>query len=279
MNPRTWKQLLTTPGFLLGAGLFAFCAAWAVLYPWMSAVDPFARSGPPFAAPGGAYWLGTNDQGQDMLARLSYGLRASLWVGLLAGCIATAAGTAIGLWAGYLGGWIDDFLSSLTNLFLVIPSLVILILVSQGLEQRSLELVAGIIGITTWTWTARAVRAQAASLRHREHVDLARLNGFGTAGILWMHILPYLLSYVFMVFVLQMATGILSEAAISMLGLGPYDTVTLGMILNGAQSGEALVNGNWWVFLPAAGLVTALAFSLFVTNTAMEKVFNPRLRR
>ncbi|MBD3242277.1 MAG: ABC transporter permease subunit, partial [Chitinivibrionales bacterium] len=139
--------------------------------------------------------------------------------------------------------------------------------------------VALIIGATTWTWTARAVRAQAASLRTREHVDLARLNGFGTFSILVLQILPYILSYVFMAFIMQMATGILSEAAISMLGLGPYDTITLGLILNFAQQNEALVNGNWWVFLPAAALISLITFALYLVNTAMEGVFNPRLRR
>ena len=126
---------------------------------------------------------------------------------------------------------------------------------------------------------ARAVRAQSASLRARDHVSLARINGYGSFGIVTLHILPYLLSYIFMVFILQTATGILSEASISMLGLGPYDSVSLGKILNEAIRNEALTDGAWWAFVPAMVLVTVIAFALYVINTAMEGVFNPRLRK
>lgn len=275
---RQLRALLRSPSFVFGASVVAASVLVALFAPLLLSGDPLARTGLPFEAPSGTYWLGTNNEGQDMFLQLVYGLRASLFVGLLAGTLATVVGTAIGILSGYKGGIIDSLLTMGTNLFLVIPSLVILILISSSINERSLGLVALIIGATTWTWTARAVRAQAASLRNREHVDLARLNGFGTVSILLLQILPYILSYVFMAFIMQMATGILSEAAISMLGLGPYDTITLGLILNFAQQNEALVNGNWWVFLPAAALVSLITFSLYLVNTAMEGVFNPRLR-
>jgi peptide/nickel transport system permease protein len=171
-------------------------------------------------------------------------------------------------------------LTVLTNLFLVIPSLIVLILLSTSLENgRSLSLIALFIGGTTWTWSARAVRAQSSSLRSRDHVSLARVNGYGTLGIVILHILPYLLSYIFMVFILQTATGILSEASISLLGLGPYDSVSLGKILNDAIQNEALSDGAWWAFVPAVMLITVIVFALYVVNTAMEGVFNPRLRK
>jgi peptide/nickel transport system permease protein len=105
------------------------------------------------------------------------------------------------------------------------------------------------------------------------------MNGYGTLAIVGLHVLPYLLSYVFMVFILQTAEGILAEASISMLGLGPYDSVSLGRILHEAVRNEALTDGAWWAFVPAMALITAVAFSLYVLNTSMERVFNPRLRR
>jgi peptide/nickel transport system permease protein len=194
--------------------------------------------------------------------------------------VATIIGTLVGVYGGYKGGLLDDLLTSLTNLFLVIPSLVVLILLSGSFEQgRSLTLIALIIGGTTWTWTARAVRAQSASVRARDHVALARTNGYSTFGIIILYILPYLLSYLFMVFILQTATGILTEASLSMLGLGPHDAISLGRILNEAIKNEALIDGAWWAFLPATLLITVIAFSLYVINTAMESVFNPRLRK
>jgi peptide/nickel transport system permease protein len=230
--------------------------------------------------PSPGHWLGTDHLGIDMVSLLVAGLRSSLHVGFLAGIVATVVGTLVGVYGGYKGGIVDDVLTVCTNLFLVIPSLIVLILLSSSLEQgRSLSLIALIIGCTTWTWSARAVRAQSSSLRGRDHVNLARLNGYGTLGIVGLHILPYLLSYIFMVFILQTATGILSEASISMLGLGPYDSMSLGRILNEAIRNEALTDGAWWAFVPAMVLITVIAFSLYVINTAMEGVFNPRLRK
>jgi peptide/nickel transport system permease protein len=273
------KALLRSPSFVFGTGIFIACLLTAVVYPFFSNTDPLLRSGLPFEPPSGKYWLGTNGEGQDMLAQLLFGLRASLLVGVAAGLIATTAGTLIGVLSGYKGGFIDNALTMVTNLFLVIPSLIILILISNSIQKRSLWLIAIIIGATTWTWTARAVRAQSSSLRQRDHLHLARLNGEGTLSIIIRQIVPYILSYVFMAFILQMAGGILSEAAISMLGLGPYDTVTLGQILNQAQQNEALINGNWWAFLPATILVSMLTFSLYLVNTSLEGVFNPRLRK
>ena len=275
-----WKALFKSPGFIFGAGLFVLTVLLAVFAPVVMSFDAKTRVGLAYMAPSSEHWLGTDHLGLDMLARLIAGLRSSLYVGFLAGTVATVVGTLIGVYGGYKGGLLDDVLTVLTNLFLVIPSLIILILLSSSLEEgRSRTLIALIIGCTTWTWSARAVRAQSSSIRSRDHVSLARVNGYSTLGIVVLHILPYLLSYVFMVFILQTATAILSEASISMLGLGPYDSVSLGTILNDAMKSEALVDGAWWAFFPAMTLVTVIAFSLYVVNTAMEGVFNPRLRK
>lgn len=275
-----FRGLLKSPPFLIGAGLFLLTLMIALFAPLFLQVDVQTRVGLAYVAPSAEHWLGTDHLGLDMVSLLVAGLRASLYVGFLAGIVATVVGTLIGLYGGYKGGIIDDALTSVTNLFLVIPSLIILILLSSSMQEgRSLSLIGLIIGCTTWTWSARAVRAQSASLRARDHVALARINGESTLSIVVLHILPYLLSYIFMVFILQTATGILSEATISMLGLGPYDSISLGKILNEAKTNEALTDGAWWAFVPAMILVTVIAFSLFVINTAMEGVFNPRLRK
>jgi peptide/nickel transport system permease protein len=274
------RGLLKSPGFIIGMGLFLATILLALLAPIFMNIDPSTRVGLPFIAPSSEHWLGTDHMGVDMVSMLVAGLRSSLEVGLIAGTVATVLGTLIGVYGGYKGGWLDDVLTVATNLFLVIPSLIVLILLSSSLEHgRSLALIALIIGCTTWTWSARAVRAQSSSLRNRDHVSLARINGYGTFGIVVLHILPYLLSYIFMIFILQTATGILSEATLSMLGLGPYDSVSLGKVLNDAIRNEALTDGAWWAFAPAMVLVTVIAFALYVLNTSMEGVFNPRLRK
>jgi len=272
--------LFRSPAFLIGAGLFLATILLALGAPLFMHFDAYERVGLPFTPPSHAHWLGTDHMGVDMLAMLMAGLQSSLYVGFLAGVVATVVGTLIGVYGGYKGGLIDDILTVMTNLFLVIPSLIVLILISSSLEEgRSLGLIALLIGGTTWTWSARAVRAQASSLRSRDHVALARINGYGTFGIVMLHILPYLLSYIFMVFILQTATGILSEASISLLGLGPYDSISLGKILNEAIQNEALSDGAWWAFTPAMVLITVIVFALYVLNTSLEGVFNPRLRK
>ena len=277
---RLLKNLFRSASFVIGMGLFVLTLLLALLGPLLLQVDVYTRVGLAYTAPSARHWLGTDHMGVDMVSMLVTGLRASLYVGFLAGTVATLVGTLIGLYGGYKGGLIDDVLTVGTNLFLVIPSLIVLILLSASIENgRSLTLIALIIGCTTWTWSARAVRAQAKSLRTRDHVALARINGYGTLGIVFFQIMPYLLSYIFMVFILQMATGILSEASLSMLGLGPYDSISLGKILNEAKTHEALTDGAWWAFTPAMVLITVIVFALYTINTSLEGVFNPRLRK
>jgi peptide/nickel transport system permease protein len=277
---KLFKNLLKSPPFVLGASLFLLTLLLALLGPLFVDVNTKTRVGLAYMAPSPQARLGTDHLGLDMVSLLIQGLRSSLYVGFLAGTVATIVGTLIGVYGGYKGGLIDDILTVKTNLFLVIPSLIVLILISSSLDEgRSLSLIALLIGGTTWTWSARAVRAQASSLRARDHVALARINGYGTFGIVMLHILPYLLSYIFMVFILQTATGILSEATISLLGLGPYDSVSLGKILNEAITNEAVLDGAWWAFTPAMVLITVIVFALYVLNTSLEGVFNPRLRK
>lgn len=274
------RGLRRSPGFLIGTSLFAGTLLLGTLLPLLMHMNVEERVGLAYMPPSRGHWLGTDHLGLDMFSLLVLGLRSSLYVGLLAGSVATAVGTLIGVYGGYKGGFVDDVLTATTNLFLVIPTLIVLILLSASLDEgRSLTLIALIIGLTTWTWSARAVRAQSQSLRHRDHVALAKINGYGTLHIVVLHILPYLSSYIFMVFILQTASGILTEASISMLGLGPYDSVSLGTILNQAIRNEALGDGAWWAFMPATLLITVIAFSLYIINTAMESVFNPRLRK
>jgi len=273
------RNMLKSPMFVVGMGLFILTLAIAILGPVFYKVT-LEQVGGQYAPPGNGYLFGTDDLGRDYVSLLIDGLRSSLYVGFLAGIIATTVGTLLGVYGGFKGGWIDDVLNMFTNLFIVIPSFVVLILISASIKDgRSLTLIGLIIGCTTWTWSARAVRAQAAALKSRDHISLARINGDGTLAILFKHILPYLLSYVFMVFILQIASGILSEAAISMIGLGPLDTVSLGSILNQAKNTGALGDGVWWAFIPATIIITVIVFALYLVNTSMEGVFNPRLRK
>jgi peptide/nickel transport system permease protein len=276
---KMFLNLFKSPFFLVGISIFILTIALALLFPAFYSIDVKTVSAP-MLPPSGKHWLGTNHMGIDMVSLLISGLRASLYVGLMAGIVATIVGTLLGVYAGFKGGWQDEVITLLTNLFVVIPQFVVLVLISASLtEGRSLTLIAIIIALTSWTWSARAVRAQSSSLKTRDHIALARVNGDGTLGIVIKHIIPYLASYVFMVFIIQTASGIISESCISMIGLGPYDTVSLGTILNDAMRNEALSDGAWWAFIPATVLISMVVFALYVINTSMEGVFNPRLRK
>jgi len=222
--------------------------------------------------------LGTDNFGRDMLAQLVAGTKVSLLIGLLAGSIATVIGLTIGLLAGYLGGQIDNFLSSLTNIFIVIPSFIILVLVSLSVNSRGFMVTGFIIGLTSWPWTARSVRAQTTSLRNRDHVNLSKLSGHSLPRIIVKDILPYIASYVVMAFILQVASGILSEAVISMLGLGPQNVATLGLMMYWAGGFSAIFNGYWWGFFPMVVMITLITFSLNLMNSGLDQIFNPQIR-
>ncbi|MGM0461243.1 MAG: ABC transporter permease [Fibrobacterota bacterium] len=278
---KLFRNLLKEPAFVFGFFTFLIVVIFAIVGRLF--VDPAtydASVAGTYTPPSDIAWLGTDHIGRSMLPLLIMGLGSSLYVGFLAGLIATSIGTLLGVYAGFMGGLIDDVINMVTNIFMVIPIFVVILLISAALEEgRSLTLIASIIGLTAWTWTCRSVRAQVSSLRTGDHISLARLNGDSTFKILFVQVLPYLLSYIFMVFIIQLATGILMEATISMIGLGPVDGTSLGIILNQANANNALIDGAWWAFFPAAFLTTILVFALYILNTSMEGVFNPRLRK
>ena len=226
--------------------------------------------------------LGTDNFGRDVLKELVSATGTSIGIGLLAGTVATIIGLTFGLLAGYVGGFVDDFIMFITNIFTVIPGFVLLILISYsiGQEQRGAAVVATVIGLTGWTWTARSVRSQVISLRNRDHVNLSKLSGHSLIRIILTDILPYIASYVVMAFILQVSSGILAEAQLSLLGLGPRTTEvpTLGLMMNWAMLYSAHTNGSWWAYFPVILVITLISFSLNLMNTGLDQVFNPTLR-
>jgi peptide/nickel transport system permease protein len=226
--------------------------------------------------------LGTDNFGRDVLTELVSAIGISLLIGLVAGLIATTIGLILGLMAGYIGGVVDDVIMFFTNMFTVIPTFVLLILISFSIsqDQRGAITVAIVIGLTSWVWTTRAVRAQVISLRNRDHVNLSKLSGHSTTRIILLSILPYIASYVIMALILQISSAILAEAGLSILGLGPRTTEvpTLGLMMNWAMIYQAQVLGKWWAYMPVLLVIALIAFSLNLMNTGLDQVFNPALR-
>ncbi len=226
--------------------------------------------------------LGTDNFGRDVLTELVQATKVSLKIGLIAGIVATVIGLLLGLLSGYVGGWFDDLIMFITNLFTVIPSFVLLILItySVGQSARGVTLIAVVIGLTSWTWTCRSVRSQVISLRNRDHVNLSKLSGHSMLRIVLTDILPYVASYVVMALILQISSGILSEAQLSMLGLGPSTTTTatLGQMMNWSTLYSAHLSGSWWAYFPVVFVIALISFSLNLMNTGLDQVFNPQLR-
>jgi peptide/nickel transport system permease protein len=274
------SALISGSRFRVSAALFGAIACFAVLGPLLAhGRDPLAVVGGLYDHPSASAWLGTDNFGSDVFTKLMYGTRTSLVIGVIAGAVATSIGVAIGTLAGFRGGIVEEALMGLTNVMITIPSIVVLILLSVAVHSRSIVVMGLIIGMTSWPWTARAIRAQTSTLRTREHVDIARLSGAGTLALIAWEILPYMLSYVVMAFVLQLAGAILQEAALSLLGLGPSNVVSLGMMLFWALLWESVRTGAWWAFVPPTLMLTMIAFSLFLLQSSLGEMVNPRLRR
>jgi peptide/nickel transport system permease protein len=226
--------------------------------------------------------LGTDSFGRDVAPELVSATGTSLLIGLVAGLIATTIGMVMGLTAGYIGGVVDDVIMFFTNIFTVIPSFVLLILISYsiGQEKRGPVVIAVVIGFTSWVWTARAVRSQVFSLRNRDHVNLSKLSGHPVILIIVADILPYIASYVVMALILQISSAILAEAGLSILGLGPRTTEmpTLGLMMNWAMIYQAHILGKWWAIFPVLLTIALITFSMNLMNTGLDQVFNPALR-
>lgn len=228
--------------------------------------------------PSSEYWLGTTLYGQDVFTQFVYGLGSTFLVGIIGGGLATLIGMLVGFIGGYRGGLIDEILNALTNIVLVIPSFALLLIMVAYLKVRGIMIESLFIGLTTWPWAARAIRAQTFSLGSRDFVDLARLNGMKTLKVIFTEIAPNMMSYLFMTFILEFGGAILTAATLDFIGLGPTQGVSLGLMMNWATISGALLLGIWWWFVPPGGAITAIVGALYVMNVGLDEVFNPKLR-
>ncbi|MHA2502153.1 MAG: ABC transporter permease [Candidatus Kariarchaeaceae archaeon] len=222
--------------------------------------------------------LGTDQNAQDYLTNVVVGVRNSLRVGVIVAIVTIIMATLVGGVGAYLGGWIDEIAQLITNIVLVFPVLPALLVLSASLEQRSLDLIILIISLISWPWAARAIRSQVLSLKERDFVSLSKVSGSPSVKIAVLDVLPHILSYIALVFAITLGAAILTEAGISVVGLGPENTVTLGILLERALAFESIRLGYWWIFVTPGILLTAFMFSIYLIQSNMDAVFNPRLR-
>jgi peptide/nickel transport system permease protein len=266
------------PKCRIGLVMLAVFLLAAVLAPWIAPYDPRAAVGGPSEGPSSAHWLGTTDSGEDVFSQLIWGARTSLLVGLVAGLISTAIGLIIGLVAGYSQGVVDEILSFLTNLALVVPVLPLIVTLASYSPVRGIGMIIFVISITGWAYGARIKRSQVISLRTRDYVAAAKLAGDSTPRIILREIMPNMTSLIVVGFMGAALGAIGGEAGLSFLGLGDPQTVSWGAMLNQANIGGALLTGQF-AWLVAPGLALALLITSFtLINFGIDTLSNPQLR-
>ncbi|MFE7260593.1 ABC transporter permease [Streptomyces sp. NPDC057592] len=263
---------------VIGLGILALFAVIAVVGPWIAPYDPDAMSDQLLRPPSGAHWFGTTQTGQDVFSQILVGTRGVLVVGFVAGILATALSVLIGVGGGFLGGTADELLSLLSNVFLVIPGLPLIIIIASFVSDTGDILIAAVIALTSWAWGARVLRAQTLSLRRRDYVEAARATGESTWRIIFFEVLPNLTAVIASGFVGTVIFAILSEITLAFIGVADISDWNWGTVLFWAQSNQALAQGAWWWFVPAGLCIALLGMSLALINFGIDEFVNPRLR-
>lgn len=273
LSVRWWSRY----GLLvLGGGIVAVMSLAALLAPWISPYDPKALNVDAILqSPSFTHWFGTDALGRDIFSRMLYGARVSLWVGFVAVGIAVAIGLALGLMAGYFGGLMDEIIMRGVDVMLCFPSFFLILAVIAFLEPSLINIMV-VIGLTSWMGVARLVRAETLTLRERDFVAAARLAGAGPVRILALHVLPNAIAPVLVSATLGVAGAILTESALSFLGLGVQPpTPSWGNIL--MEGKNVLEIAPWLSLFPGlAILVTVLGYNLL--GESLRDIFDPRLK-
>lgn len=272
--------LLGNRKFVWGAAVFLAIALTA-LVGGLGIDDAERRTGavPARQAPTSEYILGTTSLGQSVAVQWTEAVPNSLQVGLVAATIGTVIGAMVGLFAGYFGGKVDAVLRVLIDVFLSVPSLLFLILIASLVRGVGVLTMALIIGIFAWAWPARAVRAQALSLKERPFVQVAHLSGMSNLEIVGRELLPHMLTWLGANFLNAFIAAILAESGLSILGLGPQQEMTLGtMIYWSVQAYSAIFLNYWWWWLTPVATLMTLFLALYLVHLGLDEVGNPRLR-
>ncbi len=281
-----WRSFHRHKSGVVGAAMLLVALIMAVFAPLIAPYDPYEAVRVTvfdiFQAPSPSHLLGTDDRGKDVFSALVYGSRVSLAVGFSAAAIAIVIGSLVGLVAGYRRGWIGSLLMRITDFFLVIPDLalmIVLVAVFSSQSGPSLATIILVIGILGWTGTARLVRAQTLSVRERKYVMRANAVGAGDIHILRRHILPAVLPLMLANMVLVVSVAILDESSLAFLGLGDPTVISWGQMLNFAFERGAVSAGAWWALLAPGFAIVWVVLGTTLLGTALEDAVNPRLKR
>lgn len=264
--------------FLVGIVIIFVFVLVAIIGPFLAPYDPSALGQTSLDPPSWAHWLGTTQTGQDVLSQLLVGARETLLIGVLAGAIATALSAIIGVTGGFLGGVADDTLSLITNIFLVLPALPLLIVLTGYLPDGGPVAIAVVISVTGWAWGARVLRAQTLSIRKRDYIEAARVAGDPAWRVIVYEILPNERAILASSFLFTVLFAILTQVGLAFLGLVDVSRWSWGVMLYWAQADDALNGGAWWWFIPPGLCVALVGTGLALANFGLDEFINPRLR-
>ena len=264
---------------VLGFYIIVFFLLVAFVGPLIYSYNPqeFAKGGL-MAPPTKGFPLGTDDMGRSILGALIYGAKVSLMIGIFATLISVFIGTFIGIVSGFAGGKFDSVLMRITDGFMVLPKLPLIMILAALLGSSTRNIII-VLGLTGWTGTARLVRSQTLSVKQRPFIERAVSVGAGKGYIMFRHILPNVFPLVFSNTILVAAGAILTETTLSFLGLGNPLMPSWGQILRGAFTSGAVSIGAWWYFVPAGLCVTFLVLGFALLGYSFDEILNPKLRR
>jgi peptide/nickel transport system permease protein len=277
--PGWLRLLLANPKSRGGIAVLTVMVLVAIFAPLIATHDPTAFSLlDAKQSPSWHHLFGTTDQGTDIFSQVVLGTRTSLVLGALAAVIAMTLATVLGILAAYAGGWVDDAINFLTNVFLVIPTIPLLVVISAYLQSRGMVTMILVLGLTLWAFEARILRGQALSLRNRDFVLAARVAGESTWRIIFGELVPNMISRIAAGFVLVFYVALLTDAGLEFLGLGDMSATSWGVTLYWAQVNSTVLQGEWWpFFFPGAALALTVAALVFIL-AGIDEVSNPRLR-
>ena len=261
-----------------GLVILAIFTLVAILAPLIAPYDPTAQHlDQTLQPPSLQHLLGTTHIGEDVFSQMVYGTRGVLVVGFLATIMATAVAIVVGVTAGYLRGWKSESLSALSNVFLVIPGLPLMIIIASQFADPPLWVIAAVLGLTGWAWGARVLRAQTMSLRNRDFIQAARANGEPLHRIILVEMLPNLMAIIASSFVGTMTAAVLGLTTLAFIGVIPVSNLNWGTILFWAQQNNAFPD-YWWWYVPAGLCIALVGVALALINFGIDEYVNPRLR-
>lgn len=268
------KQLLRRPNLFWGGVIVAALAILALVAPQFAGLDAHARSGLLVAPPSRLHWLGTDEQGYDTLARVLAGSRLALVVGPGVACLSVGIGTILGAIAGYWGGYWDRLITLVADALMALPGILFALLILFVSDSPGIGTVIVALSITGWAGHARLVRILVASARDREFAIAAKLLGASQLRVLWLYVLPEIVGPLTVQLTFAVAAGVLGEASLSFLGLGPQNAVSWGAML---EQGAVLFLRSPAIVLSAGGALFALLLGLNLLGDGLRDLLDPRL--